>query len=141
MAKEPKPNATSPSSSRRPTPDGANGAGGASARTKRAYDESAIQTLDALEHIRLRTGMYIGRIGDGSHPSDGVYVLIKEVIDNSIDEFIMGHGKKIDITKEGDEITVRDYGRGIPWERSWSVSVRSTPVVSTTTTSFSSRSA
>ena len=78
------------------------------------YDESAIQTLDALEHIRLRTGMYIGRIGDGSHPMDGVYVMLKEVIDNAIDEFIMGEGKRIEIKRDGPRVTVRDYGRGIP---------------------------
>ena len=74
------------------------------------YDEQSIQTLDALSHIRLRTGMYIGRLGDGSHPDDGIYVLLKEVVDNSIDEYIMGHGRSIDIT--GDEkhqtISVRD---------------------------------
>lgn len=58
------------------------------------YDESKIQTLSALEHIRLRSGMYIGRLGDGSHTDDGIYVLLKEVIDNAIDEFIMGHGKR-----------------------------------------------
>lgn len=79
-----------------------------------AYDESAIQTLDALEHIRLRTGMYIGRIGDGSHPLDGIYVMLKEVIDNSIDEFIMGHGKRVEIRRDGNTVSVRDYGRGIP---------------------------
>ncbi|MEM7167773.1 MAG: DNA topoisomerase IV subunit B [Planctomycetota bacterium] len=79
-----------------------------------AYDENAIQTLDALEHIRLRTGMYIGRIGDGGHPLDGIYIMLKEVIDNSIDEFIMGHGKRLEIAREGNSITVRDYGRGIP---------------------------
>jgi DNA gyrase subunit B/topoisomerase-4 subunit B len=78
------------------------------------YDEKAIKTLDALEHIRLRTGMYIGRLGDGSNPSDGIYVMLKEVIDNSVDEFIMGHGRKIQITRYGPEITVRDFGRGIP---------------------------
>ncbi len=79
-----------------------------------AYDESAIQTLDALEHIRLRSGMYIGRLGDGSHPLDGIYVMLKEVIDNGIDEFIMGEGKVIEVDREGDEINVRDFGRGIP---------------------------
>jgi topoisomerase IV subunit B len=78
------------------------------------YDESKIQTLSALEHIRLRTGMYIGRLGDGSNPDDGIYVLIKEVIDNSVDEFIMGHGKRIDLRLDGPTVTVRDYGRGIP---------------------------
>lgn len=78
------------------------------------YDEKAIQTLDALEHIRLRTGMYIGRLGDGNHPLDGIYVMLKEVVDNSVDEFIMGEGKKIEISRAGSQITVRDYGRGIP---------------------------
>ncbi len=78
------------------------------------YDESAIQTLDALEHIRLRTGMYIGRIGDGSHPQDGIYVMLKEVIDNAIDEYIMGHGKRILVKRDGPTVEVRDFGRGIP---------------------------
>lgn len=78
------------------------------------YDENAIKTLDALSHIRLRTGMYIGRTGDGSTPYDGIYILIKEVIDNSVDEFIMGEGKRIVITRKDRTITVRDYGRGIP---------------------------
>jgi len=79
-----------------------------------AYDEKAIQTLDALEHIRLRTGMYIGRLGDGSTPVDGIYVMLKEVVDNSVDEFIMGEGKKIEIHRDGATMEVRDYGRGIP---------------------------
>ncbi len=79
-----------------------------------AYDEKAIQTLDALEHIRLRTGMYIGRLGNGSHPLDGIYVMLKEVVDNAIDEFIMGAGKRVEIGREGDTVTVRDFGRGIP---------------------------
>jgi topoisomerase-4 subunit B len=79
-----------------------------------AYDEKTIQTLDALEHIRLRTGMYIGRLGDGSNPMDGIYVLMKEVIDNSVDEFIMTEGKVVDISRKKDTVTVRDYGRGIP---------------------------
>ncbi|HEY9593571.1 MAG TPA: DNA topoisomerase IV subunit B [Spirochaetia bacterium] len=78
------------------------------------YDEKAIQTLDALEHIRLRTGMYIGRLGDGSNPMDGIYILLKEIIDNSVDEFIMGQGKVIDVTRRKETLTVRDYGRGIP---------------------------
>lgn len=80
------------------------------------YDESAILSLDALSHIRLRSGMYIGRLGDGSHPDDGIYVMLKEVIDNAIDEFIMGNGKKVDISlnEKTQNITVRDYGRGIP---------------------------
>lgn len=84
------------------------------ARQKVAYDEKAIQTLDALEHIRLRTGMYIGRLGDGSHAQDGIYVMLKEVVDNSVDEFIMGAGKRIEIARDGEEVSVRDYGRGIP---------------------------
>jgi topoisomerase IV subunit B len=79
-----------------------------------AYDEKSIQTLDALEHIRLRTGMYIGRIGDGSHPSDGIYVLLKEIIDNSIDEFIMREGDKVDVKIHDNMVEVRDFGRGIP---------------------------
>jgi topoisomerase-4 subunit B len=84
------------------------------AKAKVAYDEKAIQTLDALEHIRLRTGMYIGRLGDGSNPMDGIYILLKEVIDNSVDEFIMGEGKVIEIFRKKDTVAVRDYGRGIP---------------------------
>ncbi len=83
-------------------------------RAKVAYDEKAIQTLDALEHIRLRSGMYIGRLGDGSHPLDGIYAMLKEVIDNAVDEFIMGCGKRVEIRREGDSIAVRDFGRGIP---------------------------
>lgn len=80
------------------------------------YDESAVQTLDALAHIRLRPGMYIGRLGDGSHHDDGVYVLLKEVVDNSVDEFIMNHGSKIDVEIDHKTlmISIRDYGRGIP---------------------------
>lgn len=80
------------------------------------YDESKIKTLGTLEHIRLRSGMYIGRIGDGSNQDDGIYVLLKEIIDNSIDEHIMGHGKKIQIfyDEKKKKIQVRDYGRGIP---------------------------
>lgn len=80
------------------------------------YDETAIKTLDALEHIRLRSGMYIGRLGDGSHPDDGIYIMLKEVIDNSIDEFIMDHGERIIVTHDPQtsRISVRDYGRGIP---------------------------
>ena len=79
------------------------------------YDDSAIQTLEWNEHIRRRPGMYIGKLGDGSHAEDGIYVLIKEVIDNSIDEFNMGVGQQIDISiSEDGEVMVRDYGRGIP---------------------------
>ena len=78
------------------------------------YDESKIKTLSPLEHIRLRTGMYIGRLGSGTDPDDGIYVLLKEVVDNSIDEYIMGHGKNIDISIQNDKVSIRDYGRGIP---------------------------
>ncbi len=78
------------------------------------YDESKIKTLSSLEHIRLRTGMYIGRIGDGSHYDDGGYILLKEAIDNAIDEFIMGHGKEIKIEIKNGVVSVRDFGRGIP---------------------------
>ena len=78
------------------------------------YDESKIKTLSPLEHIRLRTGMYIGRLGSGTDPDDGIYVLLKEVVDNSIDEYIMGHGKNIDVTVQNDTVLIRDYGRGIP---------------------------
>jgi topoisomerase-4 subunit B len=83
---------------------------------KKQYDESAIQSLDPLSHIRLRPGMYIGRLGDGSHIDDGIYILLKEVIDNSIDEFIMRHGDKITLTFDPETLKfgVRDYGRGIP---------------------------
>src|SRR5215216_5470464 len=81
---------------------------------KHVYDESKIKTLSSLEHIRLRTGMYIGRIGDGSHQDDGCYILLKEVVDNTIDEYIMGHGKEVNIKVEGTRVTIRDYGRGIP---------------------------
>src|SRR5882757_2148172 len=81
---------------------------------KHNYDESKIKTLSSLEHIRLRTGMYIGRIGNGSNPDDGCYILMKEVLDNTIDEFIMGHGKEVQIYLEGNRVAVRDFGRGIP---------------------------
>ncbi len=84
------------------------------ARARKTYDEASIKTLDALEHIRLRSGMYIGRLGDGSHPQDGIYVMLKEVVDNAIDEFIMGAGKRIELRRDGDAMEVRDYGRGIP---------------------------
>ncbi len=80
------------------------------------YTEATIQTLDALTHIRMRTGMYIGRLGDGSHPDDGIYILLKEIIDNSIDEFIMNHGNEvhIDVDLSTGHVKVRDFGRGIP---------------------------
>src|SRR6478672_6620089 len=78
------------------------------------YTEDSIKSLDWKEHIRLRPGMYIGKLGDGSSPDDGIYVLLKEVVDNCIDEHTMGYGKHVDVTIEGKTITVRDYGRGIP---------------------------
>ena len=78
------------------------------------YTEENIKSLDWREHIRLRPGMYIGKSGDGSSPDDGIYVLLKEVIDNCIDEFVMGEGKVIDIIINDDYVSVRDYGRGIP---------------------------
>ncbi len=89
-------------------------AGGTGAKPAHQYDESKITTLSSLEHIRLRTGMYIGRLGDGSNLDDGIYVLLKEVIDNSVDEFIMGAGSSIKVTVNGHKVTVRDFGRGIP---------------------------
>jgi topoisomerase-4 subunit B len=78
------------------------------------YTEDSIKSLDWKEHIRLRPGMYIGKLGDGSSPDDGIYVLIKEVMDNCIDEYTMGYGKTVELTIEGKTVTVRDYGRGIP---------------------------
>ena len=84
------------------------------AEEKVAYTEDNIRSLDWKEHIRMRPGMYIGKLGDGSAPDDGIYVLVKEVIDNSIDEFVMGNGKKIEIKIDGDVVIIRDYGRGIP---------------------------
>src|ERR1051326_6764280 len=81
---------------------------------KHNYDESKIKTLSSLEHIRLRTGMYIGRIGNGADPDDGCYILMKEVLDNAVDVHIMGHGKEVQIHIEGNRVAVRDFGRGIP---------------------------
>jgi DNA gyrase subunit B/topoisomerase-4 subunit B len=78
------------------------------------YNEDTVKTLSSLEHIRLRSGMYIGRTGNGSQYADGIYILLKEVVDNSIDEFIMGNGKEVKITVKDNEVSVRDYGRGIP---------------------------
>ncbi len=85
-----------------------------SSKQRQEYDESKIKTLSSLEHIRLRTGMYIGRTGDGSQYEDGIYILLKEVVDNAIDEFIMGHGARVDISLQDTTISVRDFGRGIP---------------------------
>jgi len=81
---------------------------------KPTYDESSIQSLDWKEHIRQRPGMYIGKLGNGKSYDDGIYVLVKEIIDNSIDEYVMGYGKKIDIRIKNKEVIIRDYGRGIP---------------------------
>src|SRR5580658_1753759 len=78
------------------------------------YDEDSIRSLDWKEHIRLRPGMYIGKLGDGTAQDDGIYVLLKEVIDNAIDEHVMGFGKIIEIKIADDKVHVRDYGRGIP---------------------------
>ena len=78
------------------------------------YTEESIRSLDWREHIRLRPGMYIGKLGDGSAYDDGIYVLLKEIVDNGIDEYVMGNGKHIDLTVTDHRATVRDYGRGIP---------------------------
>jgi len=78
------------------------------------YNEESIKSLDWKEHIRLRPGMYIGKLGDGSSPDDGIYVLVKEVMDNCIDEYTMGYGKTVELTIEGKTVNIRDYGRGIP---------------------------
>jgi len=79
-----------------------------------SYTEDNIRSLDWKEHIRMRPGMYIGKLGDGSSPDDGIYILIKEVLDNSIDEYVMGAGKTIEVSVKEDRVSVRDYGRGIP---------------------------
>ena len=82
--------------------------------TNSDYNEDSIRSLDWREHIRLRPGMYIGKLGDGSSPDDGIYVLIKEVMDNCIDEHTMGYGKHVELTINDKSVTIRDYGRGIP---------------------------
>lgn len=84
------------------------------ARTVGAYGDDSIKTVEGLDHVRLRPGMYIGKLGDGSHSDDGIYILIKEVVDNAIDEFRAGYGKQIEINRNDRTISVRDYGRGIP---------------------------
>ena len=78
------------------------------------YNEDNIRSLDWKEHIRLRPGMYIGKLGDGSSSDDGVYILLKEIIDNAIDEFVMGAGKTVEVNIREGEVMIRDYGRGIP---------------------------
>ncbi len=91
-----------------PVPENTNGSG------LFDYTEDSIKSLDWKEHIRLRPGMYIGKLGDGSSPDDGIYVLVKEVIDNCIDEYTMGYGKTVEISIDGKQVSIRDYGRGIP---------------------------
>ena len=81
---------------------------------KNLYDESTIKTLDWKDHIRSRPGMYIGKIGDGTSSDDGIYVLIKEIVDNCIDEYVMGFGKTVEININKQQILIRDFGRGIP---------------------------
>ena len=81
---------------------------------KSNYTEDSIKSLDWKDHIRLRPGMYIGKLGDGSSPDDGIYILLKEVIDNSIDEYAMGFGKTIEVNINEHQVSIRDYGRGVP---------------------------
>ena len=78
------------------------------------YTEENIKSLDWKEHIRMRPGMYIGKKGDGSSTDDGIYVLLKEIMDNCMDEFVMGYGKTIDLSVKNQKVIIRDYGRGIP---------------------------
>ena len=101
-------------SARQTSKNAGNGSAQSIAHPASTYDESKIKTLSSLEHIRLRTGMYIGRLGDGTNPDDGVYILLKEAIDNAVDEYIMGHGQRIEVSVRGGRVSVRDYGRGIP---------------------------
>ena len=83
-------------------------------KAENQYTEDSIRSLDWKEHIRLRPGMYIGKLGDGSSPDDGIYILLKEVVDNCIDEFVMGNGKSIEVSIRDKKVTIRDFGRGIP---------------------------
>ena len=78
------------------------------------YTEDNIRSLDWKEHIRMRPGMYIGKLGDGTSADDGIYVLLKEVLDNCIDEYVMGYGKTVEVSIRDNSVKVRDYGRGIP---------------------------
>ena len=103
------------------------------------YNDDSVKTLDWREHIRLRPGMYIGKLGDGSSPDDGIYVMLKEVIDNCIDEYTMGYGKQVEISIEQKTVTVRDFGRGIPLGRLWTWSARSIPAPNTTARPFRNR--
>ena len=109
-----------------------------SQKKKQAYTEDKIKTLSSLEHSRLRTGMYIGRTGSGAHYEDGIYILVKEVIDNGIDEFIMGHGERINVSIEDDMVTIRDFGRGIPLGKVVDCVSKINTGPNTMTTSFSS---
>ena len=84
------------------------------AEQKVQYTEDNIRSLDWKEHIRLRPGMYIGKLGDGKSADDGIYILVKEVVDNCIDEFVMGNGRKIVVKIKEDAVSIRDWGRGIP---------------------------
>ena len=81
------------------------------------YSKDDIKTLDWLEHMRLRPGMYIGKTGDGTSQDDGIYILLKEIMDNAVDEYIMGHGKKVVIELDSAEVMIQDFGRGIPLEK------------------------
>ena len=81
------------------------------------YSKDDIKTLEPLEHIRHRPGMYIGKTGDGSSPDDGIYILVKEILDNAIDEYIMGYGKKVVVNVSTEDVMVQDFGRGIPLEK------------------------
>ena len=84
------------------------------AEQKVQYTEDNIRSLDWKEHIRLRPGMYIGKLGDGKSADDGIYILVKEVVDNCIDEFVMGNGRKVVVKIKEDSVSIRDWGRGIP---------------------------
>src|SRR5690606_38176645 len=103
------------------------------------YTEASIKSLDWREHIRLRPGMYIGKLGDGSSKDAGIYVLVKETIDNSIDEHMMGYGKVIDVKITDSKVMVRDYGRGIPLGKVVDVVSKSTRAPSTIQALFRSR--
>ena len=78
------------------------------------YTEDSVRSLDWREHIRMRPGMYIGKLGDGASQDDGIYVLVKEIIDNSVDEHVMGFGQRIEVTIKEKTVTIRDFGRGMP---------------------------
>jgi topoisomerase-4 subunit B len=108
--------------------------------TPEVYDDASVRSLDWKEHIRLRPGMYIGKLGDGSSPDDGIYVLIKEILDNSIDEFVMGFGKTIEVTIKDQQVCIaRLWPRACPWARSLNAFPRSIPGQSTIRTSLKKR--